>query len=168
MKFISIITLALATITAAVPTPGTKVRRTTQDVVDAQGLPQISKAELLHKIQWNTSKQLLKRSMNKRDEFFCSGVDGHCGVGSDQGVQDTSNYLEGIQDCSVGGGPRNCIQTTYMDGTGVWLCNDNDYPITIPCMVVASFIINIREQCGQAYGQEFENNFNVIVANTEC
>jgi len=168
MKFATIITLALATIVAATPTPGTKVRRTTQDVVDAQGLPQISKADLLKQIQWDESKQFVKRSINKRDGFVCSGVANHCGVGTDAGVQATSNYLERIQNCSVGGGPRNCIQTVYGDGTGVWLCNDNTYPITIPCSVVASFIINIRETCGKAYGQEFENNFNVIVANRQC
>ncbi|KAJ6261649.1 hypothetical protein Dda_2447 [Drechslerella dactyloides] len=72
--------------------------------------------------------------------------------------------------CHAGAGPRTCERVSCSNKAAIFLCNDNNYEINIPCNTVADgaeAILNecsIRPNVNSIKGQFFANeNYNVVV-----
>ncbi|KUJ18783.1 uncharacterized protein LY89DRAFT_717320 [Mollisia scopiformis] len=89
-------------------------------------------------------------------------------------LYDAINKLSvlGDGDCYVDGGPRWCVMLTCSRGDGIWLCNDNMYPISPNCGYLASYAWDMVFQCTHndlTGGQEFDSDgYNVVVRNHSC
>ncbi|KAI0489664.1 hypothetical protein F4859DRAFT_509250 [Xylaria cf. heliscus] len=87
-------------------------------------------------------------------------------------------YLHNIHgNCTNGPGPGNCGRVSCSYGSGIWFCNDNPYPMSVPCSMFGDLAWDIVEKCyafgnfptDSVYGQAFDPaNWNVIVAGTNC
>jgi hypothetical protein len=78
----------------------------------------------------------------------------------------------GVANCGVGAGPAACVRIACQEQAAIWLCNDNDYPLTLRCYDMAYYSLGIVNYCpftiynGDLYcgGQWFdERKFNIIV-----
>ncbi|KAI3331972.1 hypothetical protein HD806DRAFT_175991 [Xylariaceae sp. AK1471] len=92
-------------------------------------------------------------------------------------------YLRKIQgNCTNGPGPANCSRVSCSYSSGIWFCNDNAYPMSVPCSTFGDMADDIIQKCyayGQSqfhfpydevHGQNFDSSggWNVIVAGTKC
>ncbi|KAI1430135.1 hypothetical protein F5Y12DRAFT_709144 [Xylaria sp. FL1777] len=58
------------------------------------------------------------------------------------------SYLHKIRgDCSVGPGPGNCTRVSCSYGSGIWFCNDNPHPMSVPCSTFGDRAWDIVEKC---------------------
>ncbi|KAI0871257.1 hypothetical protein GGS24DRAFT_503943 [Hypoxylon argillaceum] len=87
-------------------------------------------------------------------------------------------YLHKIQgDCTNGPGPGNCSRVSCSYGSGIWFCNDNRHPMSVPCSAFGDRAWDIVEKCyaygdfptDSVHGQAFDAaGWNVIVAGADC
>jgi hypothetical protein len=93
-----------------------------------------------------------------------------------QAIFNNNVYLQtldgGVANCGVGAGPATCVRIACQQQAAIWLCNDNDYPLTLRCWDMAYYSLGIINYCpftiynGDLYcgGQWFdERKFNIIV-----
>ncbi|KAI0969932.1 hypothetical protein F4678DRAFT_462740 [Xylaria arbuscula] len=88
------------------------------------------------------------------------------------------SYLRKIHgDCTNGPGPGNCGRVSCSYSSGIWFCNDNPHPMSVPCSTFADRAWDIVQKCysfgdfptDSVYGQVFDTDgWNVIVAGTDC
>lgn len=109
-----------------------------------------------------------------------------CGFGdwADRDViRDGIRYLrtkyDGRMQCgaspgSIGHG--SCSRVSCDRNGGIWLCNDNDFHLTVPCKTVGAVAERLWTQCYQMDGSETyvkgqlftTENWNVIIRKTDC
>ncbi|KAH8167122.1 hypothetical protein CIB48_g1107 [Xylaria polymorpha] len=87
-------------------------------------------------------------------------------------------YLRKIHgNCTNGPGPGNCGRVSCSYGSGIWFCNDNPYPMSVPCSTFGDRAWDIIEKCyafgnfptDSVHGQAFDTaRWNIIVAGTDC
>ncbi|KAI0196142.1 hypothetical protein EV127DRAFT_466492 [Xylaria flabelliformis] len=87
-------------------------------------------------------------------------------------------YLHKIHgNCTNGPGPGNCARVSCSYGSGIWFCNDNSHPTSVPCSTFGDRAWDIIEKCyafgnfptDSVHGQAFDTaGWNVIVAGTDC
>ncbi|KAI1369555.1 hypothetical protein F5Y08DRAFT_334479 [Xylaria arbuscula] len=88
------------------------------------------------------------------------------------------SYLRKIHgDCVNGPGPGNCSRVSCSYRSGIWFCNDNPQPMSVPCSTFGDRAWDIIEKCyaygdfpdDSVYGQVFDTaGWNVIVAGADC
>ncbi|KAH8592927.1 hypothetical protein B0O99DRAFT_224553 [Bisporella sp. PMI_857] len=75
--------------------------------------------------------------------------------------------------CSVGAGWGTCTRLSCSYSSGIYLCNDNTFPIAPTCSYMALYAEDILRGCpqdistgtGRIRGQEFDtDNYNIIVS----
>ncbi|KAI1819855.1 hypothetical protein F4861DRAFT_543510 [Xylaria intraflava] len=91
-----------------------------------------------------------------------------------QGIE----YLRKIHgNCTNGPGPANCARVSCSYSSGIWFCNDNPQPISVPCRTFGDRAFDIVEKCyafgnfptDSVHGQAFDTDgWNVFVAGTDC
>lgn len=58
------------------------------------------------------------------------------------------DYLRKIHgDCTNGPGPGNCSRVSCSYQSGIWFCNDNPHPISVPCSAFGDRAWDIVEKC---------------------
>ncbi|GAW12224.1 hypothetical protein ANO14919_015850 [Xylariales sp. No.14919] len=87
-------------------------------------------------------------------------------------------YLHKIHgDCTNGPGPGNCSRVSCSYHSGIWFCNDNPHPVSVPCSTFGDRAWDIIQKCyslGESpddlvHGQVFDTDgWNVIVAGADC
>ncbi|KAI0459602.1 hypothetical protein F5B21DRAFT_499282 [Xylaria acuta] len=87
-------------------------------------------------------------------------------------------YLHKVHgNCTNGPGPGNCGRVSCSYGSGIWFCNDNPHPMSVPCSTFGDRAWDIVEKCyafgnfptDSVHGQAFDiEGWNVIVAGTDC
>ncbi|CZT42902.1 uncharacterized protein RSE6_02858 [Rhynchosporium secalis] len=65
--------------------------------------------------------------------------------------------LQGNMLCSVPG--RTCVRLACINGSAIWLCNNNEYGISHPCSQFADFAQAIKDICGPQGSQQGEKMF---------
>ncbi|RSL66562.1 hypothetical protein CEP54_003648 [Fusarium duplospermum] len=93
-------------------------------------------------------------------------------------IKEGIDYLQGINGyCGLDDGPYKCARVSCSWDSAIWLCNDNDTPLRVPCKDLGPFAAKIREDCMSSgwsepmtQGQLFsdEGNWNVIVGKDSC
>ncbi|KAI1180656.1 hypothetical protein F4777DRAFT_573886 [Nemania sp. FL0916] len=88
------------------------------------------------------------------------------------------NYLHKIHgNCTIGPGPGNCSRVSCSYQSGIWFCNDNPYPKSVPCSTFGDRAADIIYDCyahghfpiDSVQGQAFApDGWNVIVAGAKC
>ncbi|KAI0117732.1 hypothetical protein GGR51DRAFT_555016 [Nemania sp. FL0031] len=88
------------------------------------------------------------------------------------------SYLRKIHgDCTNGPGPGNCSRVSCSYSSGIWFCNDNPRPMSVPCSTFGDRAWDIVEKCyafgdfptDSVHGQDFDAaGWNVIVAGADC
>ncbi|KAI0526015.1 hypothetical protein F5B22DRAFT_642172 [Xylaria bambusicola] len=88
------------------------------------------------------------------------------------------SYLHKIHgDCVNGPGPGNCSRVSCSYNSGIWFCNDNPQPMSVPCSTFGDRAWDIIEKCyaygdfpnDSVHGQVFDKDgWNVIVAGADC
>ncbi|KAI1188780.1 hypothetical protein F5B17DRAFT_451362 [Nemania serpens] len=88
------------------------------------------------------------------------------------------DYLRKIHgDCTNGPGPGNCSRVSCSYQSGIWFCNDNPHPISVPCSAFGDRAWDIVEKCYAhgdfptdcVHGQAFNaTGWNVYVAGADC
>ncbi|KAI2623640.1 hypothetical protein GGS21DRAFT_541385 [Xylaria nigripes] len=91
-----------------------------------------------------------------------------------QGIE----YLHKIHDnCTIGPGPANCSRVSCSYSSGIWFCNDNPQPISVPCSTFGDRASEIVTKCyayghfptDSVHGQAFDTDgWNVYVAGVDC
>ncbi|KAH7392560.1 hypothetical protein BKA66DRAFT_567893 [Pyrenochaeta sp. MPI-SDFR-AT-0127] len=87
-------------------------------------------------------------------------------------------YLNGLGG-ACGVQANSCVRISCSWGSGVHLCNDNNYFIQPNCRYLASYALDILNECttwvnedwavGYVNGQEFDTDrYNVIVSSSNC
>ncbi|KAI1294521.1 hypothetical protein F5Y03DRAFT_399453 [Xylaria venustula] len=80
-------------------------------------------------------------------------------------------------DCTNGPGPGNCGRVSCSYSSGIWFCNDNPHPMSVPCSTFGDRASDIIEKCysfgdfptDSVYGQAFDTDgWNVIIAGADC
>ncbi|KAH8650554.1 hypothetical protein BGZ60DRAFT_534212 [Tricladium varicosporioides] len=88
-------------------------------------------------------------------------------------IFDGINYLHAFRGrCDIGPGPGNCGRISCSYGSGIYLCNDNNYMISPNCGYLATYAQDLCDACnrkGYTCGQQFDtDNYNVIVHGDSC
>ncbi|KAI3337804.1 hypothetical protein F4824DRAFT_489063 [Ustulina deusta] len=88
------------------------------------------------------------------------------------------SYLRKIHgDCTNGPGPANCGRVSCSYRSGIFFCNDNPYPTSVPCSTFGDRAWDIVQKCysfghfpiDSVHGQVFDTDgWNVIVAGADC
>ncbi|KAI0432627.1 hypothetical protein F5Y09DRAFT_137059 [Xylaria sp. FL1042] len=88
------------------------------------------------------------------------------------------SYLHKIHgNCTIGPGPGNCSRVSCSYYSGIWFCNDNMYPTSVPCSTFGDRAGDIIENCysfgdfpdDAVHGQVFDTDgWNVIVGGAHC
>ncbi|KAI1351451.1 hypothetical protein F5Y01DRAFT_304742 [Xylaria sp. FL0043] len=88
------------------------------------------------------------------------------------------SYLRKIHgNCTNGPGPGNCSRVSCSWSSGIWFCNDNPYPTSVPCSTFGDRAWDIVENCyatgelpeDAVHGQVFDTDgWNVIVGGVKC
>ncbi|KAI0815917.1 hypothetical protein GGR55DRAFT_369661 [Xylaria sp. FL0064] len=88
------------------------------------------------------------------------------------------SYLRKIHgNCTNGSGPGNCSRVSCSWSSGIWFCNDNPYPMSVPCSTFGDRAWDIIENCyasgelpeDAVHGQIFDTDgWNVIVGGVHC
>ncbi|ERS97289.1 uncharacterized protein SPSK_02784 [Sporothrix schenckii 1099-18] len=94
-------------------------------------------------------------------------------------------YNTGTGSCSAPAGAPGaggCTRLTCSDNASIWLCNDNDFAVSIPCELIADNAVQLLIECqtttyagGNTWsstvrGQIFSNDhkWNVIIDHNSC
>ncbi|KAI0543070.1 hypothetical protein GGR58DRAFT_7818 [Xylaria digitata] len=88
------------------------------------------------------------------------------------------SYLHKIHgECTNGPGPGNCSRVSCSYHSGIWFCNDNPHPMSVPCSTFGDRAWDIIQKCysfgdfpdDSVHGQIFDTDgWNVIVAGAHC
>ncbi|KAI1121438.1 hypothetical protein F5Y10DRAFT_288466 [Nemania abortiva] len=88
------------------------------------------------------------------------------------------SYLHKIHgNCTNGPGPGNCSRVSCSYSSGIWFCNDNPHPTSVPCSAFGDRAWDIIQKCysygdfptDSVHGQAFDTaDWNVIVAGADC
>lgn len=63
-------------------------------------------------------------------------------------IKEGIDYLQGIDGyCGLDDGPYKCARVSCSWDSAIWLCNDNDTPLRVPCKDLGPFAAKIREGC---------------------
>jgi hypothetical protein len=64
-------------------------------------------------------------------------------------------YLRKIEgNCTNGPGPANCSRVSCSYSSGIWFCNDNPYPTSVPCSTFGDMAYEIVQKC-YSHGGKF-------------
>ncbi|KAH8667893.1 hypothetical protein BGZ61DRAFT_364750, partial [Ilyonectria robusta] len=101
------------------------------------------------------------------------------GPASAPAIRDGISYIKDNwdgYDCQVEAGPSKCKRFTCSWNSAIWLCNDTNETLKVPCRDIASMAGKIIDTCGwydwepMVQGQRFTGNkeWNVIVGKDSC
>ncbi|KAL1888271.1 hypothetical protein Sste5346_009663 [Sporothrix stenoceras] len=101
----------------------------------------------------------------------------------DAGIKDLYNIGTGTCNAPAGApGAGGCTRLTCSDNASIWLCNDNDFAVEIPCELIADNAVQLLIECqtttyvgGNTWsstvrGQIFsgDHTWNVIINQNTC
>lgn len=129
-------------------------------------------------------------SLSKRENPSPVSSDYTCAYGVlvdvapiDAGIKDLYNIGTGTCNAPAGApGAGGCTRLTCSDNASIWLCNDNDFAVEIPCNLIADNAVQLLIDCqtttyagGSTWdstvrGQIFsgDHTWNVIINENTC
>ncbi|CAK7203991.1 hypothetical protein SEUCBS139899_006742 [Sporothrix eucalyptigena] len=130
------------------------------------------------------------RDLLKRENPSPVSSNYNCGYGVlvdvtpiDAGIKDLYNIGSGTCNAPAGApGAGGCTRLTCTDDASIWLCNDNDFAVEIPCTLIADNAVQLLIECqtttyagGNTWdstvrGQIFasDGTWNVIINENTC
>ncbi|EFR01023.1 hypothetical protein MGYG_04026 [Nannizzia gypsea CBS 118893] len=88
-------------------------------------------------------------------------------------IREGASYLNGLHG-KFRPLPRTCSRVSCSWDSGIFLCNDNDHKVSVPCKLVAEYTRDILDICASPdvvslRGQEFDSDgWNVVVRESNC
>ncbi|MCJ1478069.1 hypothetical protein MMC13_006744 [Lambiella insularis] len=112
-----------------------------------------------------SESSLVARNAIKPPNCYCPGFDYAPNINAIYNLISILNYNLGIP---VPSGPRACVEVACSANSGIYLCNDNPYPISPSLIyILNNYAADIANTCDaglEVIGQEFDtDSYNVIV-----